>query len=95
MYYCKDCNESFREPMSRADFDGNPKYLQQSTGAELVCPICGELGYSWVDNHCSVCGDYYPDDVLHHVEGTDLMICDQCIGKIEENDADRQEERDA
>ena len=95
MYYCNSCNESFSEPMRRADYDDNPHYLQASTAEEHVCPCCGSYEYEWVENHCSDCGDYLPDSKLHEVDDSELMLCDGCVRTMEQKDKDRQEERDA
>ena len=95
MYYCNNCNESFREPVRRADFDDNPKYLQQSTAEEHVCPCCGSVDYVWVENHCYICDAFLPDNKLHDVDDSELMLCDSCVKKLERYHADRQEEINA
>ena len=94
MFYCNSCDTSFSEPMRRADYDEpDTKYLQQSTGEEHVCPCCGSYEYEWVENHCSDCGEYFPDSKLHDVDDSELMLCDSCVKKMEQKDADRQEEK--
>lgn len=96
MYYCKSCRDSFDEPIRRADYDErNTRYLFSVTGEQHVCPCCGSRDYIWVENHCYSCGQYLPDDKLHDVEESELMLCDSCIDKLVKQDADRQEERDA
>lgn len=96
MYYCNSCNESFSEPVRRADYDEpDTKYLQQSTGEEHVCPCCGSIEYEWVENHCYNCGDYFPDSKLHNVDDSELSLCDGCVKRMEQKDKDRQEEINA
>lgn len=92
MYYCNDCDTSFSEPTRRADYDDNPHYLQASTAEEHVCPCCGSIKYEWVENHCSDCGDPFPDTKLHGVDESELLLCDGCVKRIEQKDKDRQEE---